>query len=199
MAKNAGLAATANAPRSRRLWAVVAAAIVVVLLTLAGAFIIEGLNWFAPQGWALRVLAILGLVAWPRLTRMGRIGAVAFAVGVTALSVIDIVLQFAPEVGYSGALNGVTLPLFVVAAAGFFVLVFGAVRALRGPWWTTTAIAAVMIALWGVTLLVDFGAYSDVLGAMHIVSRNYLFAVALVSLIAAIIDVARTSTAKSRH
>ncbi|MFN3707236.1 hypothetical protein [Microcella sp.] len=185
--------------RSRRIVVILALAGIIVLLTLAAAFIVEGLDWFAPQGWALRALAVLGLVAWSPLGLMGRIGAVLLAVGVGLFTVVEVVLAVWPEVGMSGALSGVTIPVFVVGASGFFVLVGGAIRRLRLPWWTTPVIAAVAMAVWAIGILAPTPAGSDELLVQHIVAQNYLFAVAAVSLVAAVIDGVRQVRAVSRR
>jgi hypothetical protein len=189
---------TESPPRSRRVWAIVVGAGIVVLITLAAAFVIEGLDWFSPQGWALRALAVLGLVALPRLGRMGRVGAVLLAVGVAVFTAVEVTLAVAPEVGSSGALSGVTVPVFVMAASGYFILTFGALRSLQLPWWATAAVAATAVGVWGIGMLATIGNYTDELAAQHIVAQNYLFAVAVVSVIAAIIDGVRHLRARKR-
>lgn len=185
--------------RSRRVVAILALAGIVVLVTLAAAFAVEGLDWFAPQGWALRALAILGLVAWTPLGRMGRVGAVLLAIGVGLFTVTEVALAIWPEVGLSGALSGVTVPVFLVGASGFFVLVGGAIRRLRLPWWTTPVIAAATMAVWAIGILAPTPAGGDELLVQHIVAQNYLFAVAAVSLVAAVIDGVRRVRTVSRR
>ncbi|MGY6497450.1 MAG: hypothetical protein ACXIUP_04405 [Microcella sp.] len=174
--------------RSRRVIALLAVATVIVLLTLAAAFVVEELAWFTAQGWALRVLAVLGLVAWPRLGRMGRIGAALFAVGVAGFSAVELALAVAPQLGSSGALNGLTIPMFFLAAAGFFVMVFGAIRALRVPWWTTLVVAVSLVALTALSALGPTSGVTEDLAIMQVVSQGYLLVAAVVASIAAVID-----------
>ncbi|RZT62372.1 hypothetical protein EV140_0895 [Microcella alkaliphila] len=173
---------------SRRVLAVLALAIVIVLLTLAAALVIENLDWFVVQGWALRLLAVVGLVAWPRLGRMGRVGAIAFAAGVTAFSAVEFALLVAPELGSSGALDGLAIPFFFVAAIGFFLLVFGAIRSVRGPWWVTLALAGALAALTGLSALGTTTGVTEELAIMQVVSQGYLLVATVVASIAALID-----------
>lgn len=174
--------------RSRRVIALLALAAVIVLLTLAAALVIENLDWFVVQGWALRVLAVVGLVAWPRLGRMGRVGAIAFAAGVAAFSAVEFALLVAPELGSSGALNGLAIPFFFVAAIGFFLLTFGAIRSVRGPWWVTLALAGALAALTGLSALGATTGVTEDRAIMQVVSQGYLLVATVVAAIAALID-----------
>lgn len=181
-------AETSSFARSRRVIAVVAIAGITVLITLAAALVIAGLDWFVAQGWAIRALAIAGVVAWPRLGRMGRIGAATFAAGVAVYSGMELALMVAPEVGTIGALNGLAIPCFLVVAAGFFILVFGALRSLRGPWWLSLSVAGGLAVLTGVSIAGTDPGLTLELAVNQAVAQGYILVSTIVAVIAAIID-----------
>lgn len=139
--------------------------------------------------------AVLGLVMFPVLTLMGRIGAVMLAIPVVTLLAIDFATPDHPGPASTGAIP-LDMLLSVMIPAGYLVLLFGALRA--AGWGRSGSVVAlgVAVACSIVIWVVPISPLADVDMADRLVAHGLINAGVLTAGLAVLIELTRRRPAE---
>lgn len=195
---------TSSPPASLRLLAftVVLVLLSTIPLLLAASMLApQALSWmFSAESaflpWLVGVAAVVGVLVTPLLTTMGRVGGVLFAVGFFGVLIGRAVTASSGPAFGNGMID---TALMLLIPSGYFILLFGALRA--AGWarigFRVVAVAATTLAI--VLFIVPSGPLTDVDMGNRMASHGLINVAAVVGIIAVVIESVRRGSSSARR
>jgi hypothetical protein len=142
------------------------------------------------MAWVFGGVVAVGVILTPLLTAMGRVGAIMLAVGAIGLA-IGRAVSAEPGLGPAFGNGGIDSTLMFLIPSGYFVLLFGALRAMRWSRVGALVVAATASVLTVALFVVPSPPLADIDMGHRLVTHGLFIVGSIVGIIAVIIEIAR--------
>jgi len=174
-------------------------AVIPVFLTIAAVAPPSSAPMFGDQSSAaaltLGAVAVVGLLVMPFMGAVGRVGAVLMAVPAAVLAIARAIAE-KPSEGPATGSAPLDIVLMVMIPAGYFMVLFGALRAARWSHIGSRVVAVCAVLLAAMPIVVPTGGLTDVEIAQRVVPHTLIIVGAVVAIVAVVIETVRHSAAR---